>query len=187
MGLLYYGQAITRIKKLKNGWSEVSYKNHIAFIKSKYLSNTRPKEKLGKYRLYSAPSGYHQKSYMDWKMTTDKTSPQYKFLQKCYIAKNGILKYKYRYCVALGSYYCKKIGTKFDLILNNGTVIKCILAEQKDDKDTDSTNRYHTGDGSIAEFIVSTRNLNRKTRLHGDCSYSGKGWNSEIKYIKIYQ
>lgn len=186
ISLLYYGQSVKRLTKLSNGWSKVLYKNKIRYIKSKYLTKNKSYEELGKYKLYKAPTGHHQKSYMDWDCITDRTSQQWKFKQKCYVSKNGVIKYKNRYCVALGSYYCKKIGTKFDLILKNGKKIKCILADQKADKDTDSFNRITSHDGSITEFIVDTSSLNKMSRLMGDISYTSKKWNSEIKYIKVY-
>ncbi|MBR4315031.1 MAG: hypothetical protein IKP66_09000, partial [Lachnospiraceae bacterium] len=59
-----------------------------------------------------------------------------------------------RYCIAVGSFYTTQIGQKIDLVLTNGTVIKCILGDCKSDEHTDETHRYHAIDGSVAEFIV---------------------------------
>lgn len=175
----------TKVKaaKYSKKWSIVKYKKKIYFIRSKYLSKKRPK-KLN-YRYYSVPSGHHPKCYMDWRCITSVSSPQYKLMQKSHIGKYGVIQYKNRYCVALGSYYYKRIGTKFDLILRNGTVIKCIAGDQKADCDTDGLHRQ-TADGSVAEFIVSTASLSSTSRRMGSLSYACKAWNSEIKTIRVY-
>ena len=186
-------------EKQNNGWSRILYKNKIRYIYSKYLSKNKPKkiknvkkqvyvEKLGNYIEYTAPSGHHQKSYMDWKFITSPSSKQYKLKQTSYIGDYGIIMNQGRYCVALGSGYIKTgVGTKFDLILVNGTVIPCIAGDMKADAHTDSSNRITSHDGSIAEFIVNTNSLTSSARRMGDVSYSCPSWNSEIAKIRVYQ
>ena len=36
-----------------------------------------------------------------------------------------------RYCIAVGTGYCSKIGTKINLVLEDGSIIKCILGDVK--------------------------------------------------------
>ena len=95
-----------------------------------------------------------------------------------------------RYCVALGSYYTTKIGTKVDLVLShNGKmhVLKCILADQKANKDTVNMHRVHK-DGSIAEFIVNSQVMPRKARyVTGDVSYAGKQFRGKVVKIRVYK
>ena len=189
--VLKKGKAVKVIEKLNNGWTKVLYKNKIAYICSKYLSKKKPKkevEVLGNYVEYSAPTGHHPKTYMDWDCITSPSSKQYKLKQSCYIGNYGVIMHQDRYCVALGSGFIKTgVGTKFDLILANGTVIKCIAGDMKADAHTDSTNRITSHDGSIAEFIVNTSSMVSNARRMGDVSYSCDAWNSEIAKIRVYQ
>ena len=90
-----------------------------------------------------------------------------------------------RYCIALGSYYTRRIGAKVDLVMSSGKVIKCITADMKADKDTVNNHRQHP-DGSVAEFVVDTRALSRKVRRMGDVSYISL-FKGSIKKIRIYK
>lgn len=99
----------------------------------------------------------HVKTYMAYTAVTSKNSNQYKFLysDKCYTdPKTGLRMSDGRYCIAVGTGYCSKIGTKINLVLEDGSIIKCILGDVKSDAHTDSSHRYHAIDGSVAEFIV---------------------------------
>ena len=102
------------------------------------------------------PSNNSIKSYMDYKFITSKSSDQYK-LQKslAYTGDNGLRMVNGRYCIAVGSYYTTKIGQYLDIELENGEVIKAILADCKADIHTDATNRMNPN-GSVIEFVVET-------------------------------
>ena len=95
-----------------------------------------------------------------------------------------------RYCIAVGSYYTKKIGVKIDLVLShNGRkhTLTCITADSKDDSDTVNNHRVHK-DGSIVEFVVKTSVLNKKARYTwGDISYTGKQFRGKIVEIRVYK
>ena len=188
--VLKRGKSVNVFENQSNGWSKVLYKNQIRYIYSKYLSKNKPKkevEVLGSYVEYTAPSGHHQKTYMDWDCITSPSSKQYKMKQQSYVGNYGIIMYQGRYSVALGSGYIKSVGTKFDLILANGTVIPCIAGDMKADIHTDSSNRITSHDGSVAEFVVNTSSLVPKARQMGDISYSCPEWNSEIAKIRVYK
>lgn len=187
--VLKRGDVIYTFEKQDNGWTKVLYKNEVRYVCSKYLSKKKPKEEvLGSYIEYTAPSGHHPKSYMDWDCITSPSSQQYKLKQSCYIGNYGVIMHQGRYCVALGSGFIKTgVGTKFDLVLANGTVIPCIAGDMKADAHTDSSHRITCHDGSIAEFIVNTSSLVSRARQMGDISYSCNEWNSEIARIRVYQ
>ena len=95
-----------------------------------------------------------------------------------------------RYCIAVGSYYTKKIGVKIDLVLShNGRkhTLKCITADSKDDSDTVNNHRVHK-DGSIVEFVVKSSALNKKARYTwGNISYAGKQFRGKIVGIRVYK
>lgn len=143
-------------------------------------------EKIG-YALYDMPYTSGFKSFMDYKTITDTSSDQYK-LQMLYAEtnENGIRIAAGRYCVALGSYFQAAIGQYFDIILENGTVLPCIVADIKDDKHTDSNNIVTVHSGCATEFVVDTMYIDQKVAEHGDMSFGNDSWDSPAKTIKIY-
>ena len=169
------------VKKHKNGWSKIKLKGKYRYICSKYLS-----KKKVKYVDMDTPSNNSFKSYMSYKCITNRSSKQYKFQQECYTGNYGIRMKDGRYCIAVGSYYTTKIGKKIDLVMENGAIIKCILADCKANAHTDSTNRQNPN-GSIAEFIVDMNSLNRTAKRMGDVSYCSEKFKGEIKKIRVYK
>lgn len=139
------------------------------------------------YETYDAPKNSGFKSFMDYRAITNTDSKQYK-LQQCYskTGEYGIRMADSRYIVAIGTYFTSDIGQYFDIILENGTVIPCILGDQKADADTDSDNIITKHNGCMSEFIVDSDALNKDVKFNGDMSYCLKNWNSPIKTIKVY-
>jgi hypothetical protein len=124
------------------------------------------------------------KTYMDYKTVTDKSTPQYALLNsERAITKNGFRMYNGYYCVALGSYYGRTIGTKYYITLSNGRTIRCILGDQKKDKHTDKKkHQYAMQNKDIVEFVVDNIDL-----PGGDVS-AVKGFEGSIVSIKrIYE
>lgn len=164
-------------------WVKIKYKDDIAYICKDYISKSE-----NKYKDYSAPKTSGFKSYMSYKAITSKSSPQYKLQNgKAYTGKYGIRQVDGRYCVAIGSHFGSEIGMKFDLILENDTVIPCILSDQKADAHTDSQNIITKHNGCLSEFIVDTNSLKHSAKIRGDISYCNKKWNSPVKTIRVYK
>lgn len=127
------------------------------------------------------------KTYMPYTAVTSKNSDQYKLLysDRCYTdQETGLRMVDGRYCIAVGTGYCSKIGTKIDLVMENGNIIKCILGDVKADCDTDSTNRYHTIDGSVAEFIVDYSIFNSVKDASGTVNWID-GFDGNIKKVVV--
>lgn len=96
------------------------------------------------------------KTYMNYKMITAKSSNQYKYIQE-YMSVNekGFLVDKdNRVGIALGSYF-GAIGNKFDIELENGTVLKVVKVEAKDDSHT-FNGCEQRWDKSVIEFVIDT-------------------------------
>ena len=190
LGVLNFGKKINHIEKMENKWSKVIYKDKICYIYSKYLSLKKPKKpKLPKYVEYSVPKNNSFKSYESGNcITRNKKIPQGK-LHSQYVTdyNTGIYTVNGRYCIALGSYYSTKVGTNIDLVMQNGSVVQCILADCKADKDTDKINRQHNIDGSVVEFVVNIGALPRMVKIMGDLSYASKQLKGEIKSIRVYK
>lgn len=138
------------------------------------------------YNDCDVPSNNSIKSYMDYRCITSRNSRQYQLQHSlAYTGNHGLRMVKDRYCVAVGSYYTTTIGQYIDIELENGSVIRGILADCKADKHTDSTNRINPN-GSVVEFVVDTRTLDKTAKKMGDISYVND-WNSKVVNIKVYE
>ena len=186
VGKLYWNDKVQIVRKVNKKWYLVRYKEKNRYVCAKYL-----KKKRSKYRTYQSPSSNTFKSYEDANCITDSTKlAQGRLKKKYHLDKSGVWMVGDRYCIAVGSYYTKKIGVKINLVLShNGRkhTLKCITADSKADKDTINNHRVHK-DGSIVEFVVKSSALNKKARYTwGDISYVGKQFRGRIVEIRVYK
>lgn len=131
------------------------------------------------------PSNNSFKSYMSYKAITSKSSPQYKLQQQAYTDEYGLRKIDDRYMIALGTFYTSVIGTKVDLVMANGSVIKCIIGDIKSNQHTCPDN-IRARDGSIVEFIIDSKTLHKTAKQMGNISFVHDKFSGEIIEIKIY-
>ena len=111
------------------------------------------------------------KTYAFYTAVTLKSSPQYKLLRssECYTdEETGIRMVDGCYCVALGSYYGTKIGTKYRITFSTGNQIEVILCDQKADRHTDSRHQYAVNNSDIVEFYVERSKMPRAIRNRGN-------------------
>ena len=125
------------------------------------------------------------KTFMSYRAITDKTSNQYALQQIAYTDEMGFRKVNERYCVAIGTAFEASVGQVFDAELENGTIIKCVVGDIKDDKDTDNSNVF-TSQGCCLEFIVDIKKLDGTIKTMGDCSTKCEDWNSPCFQYIIY-
>lgn len=97
-----------------------------------------------------------------------------------------------RYLVAVGSGVCNTVGTYIDIILENGTVIECIMGHGKPNSRTDEATHIFsvaTKPYCCSEFIVVNREgvLNPTVRRSGDCSDKQEDWKSPVKSFRVYK
>ena len=168
--------------ELTNGcWYTVDLDNRIGYIHKDYVFG-----KPINYKIYNVPYA-ENKTWMPYTAITSRGSKQYKLQQKAYTGDYGIRMVNERYCVAIGSHFECKIGQYFDLILANGEVIPCIMADAKSNKHTDSANIITTSTNCLSEFIVDKNALNRNAKRDGDISSCCPEWKSVVKQIKVYE
>lgn len=168
------------IEKIKN---EI---NRVSEIIEQYMYDLNFTDKT----VFNIPESYNQrdfKSYESYKVITSKNSPHYK-LQNQYAVTGpeGIRKVDDRFCIAVGSYFTTTIGQYIDIVLANGTIIPCILGDQKSDAHTDEQHIAHSTDGSIVEFIVDLDVLNELPRKMGNISYVYSEWQSPVVQVIVY-
>ena len=163
-------------------WVSINYclSNEVitAYIKAEYIST-----KECPYTSYLTPNNVI-KSFMDYGCI--KTWKQHDLQKIAYTGNYGIRQVNGRYCVAVGSAFTTEIGTYIDLVLENGEIIPCILADCKDDEDTD-INNIITHDGSLAEFVVDTDFLSKTVKYTGDISNATENWESKIIEVRVYE
>ena len=119
------------------------------------------------------------KTWMDWRCITNKSSDQYKYIQKWgWCDENGFMRATGEkdlgieddyYLIALGSYYGSTIGTKYRITTNTGNVFYGVLADAKADIHTNSTNQY-ARNNDVVEFLVDTRYLRTDVKKMGSAN-----------------
>lgn len=164
-------------------WVSINHDGQTGYLYKSYIS-----KQSCDYVDYDAPETSGYKSFMDYNMITDRHSLQYRLQHtEAYTGRYGIRQVDGRYCVAIGSYFTSEIGTWFDLVLMNGTVIPCILADQKADCDTDSRNIVTRHNGCMSEFVIDWDNLNQSAMRDGDISSCTESWDSPVDYVRVYK
>lgn len=182
LGTLNYNQKI-KVKKYNKKWF-ILLKNdkEYGYVYKKYL-----RKKSAKYEIYDIPEYSGYKSFMGYSKITDVSSLQWLLQDEyAYTGDYGIRMVNGRYCVAIGFAFDPKIGQYFDLILENGTVIPCIISDEKATYDTDEDNIFTSDNGCCTEFVVDTDLLHDRASLMGDISYCDENWMSPVTKIKIY-
>lgn len=168
--------------KINDKWLQVKYRGLSGYVSSDYISD---KECL--YTEYYITNNIGFKSYMAYETIKDRKSDQYILQsQYAYTGKYGIRQVNKRYCAAIGTAFNAGTGTYFDLVLENGTIIPCIVGDIKSDTDTEDNNIATKYNGCICEFIVDTSALDSDIKILGDISECNKEWNSKSVIIKIY-
>lgn len=172
-----------RYTEYNKKWVEIKYKDSVAYMSKRYISKTKCE-----YEEFDVPSNSGFKSFMDYRCITSTGSKQYRLQHSvAYTGKYGIRQIDGRYCVAIGSHFTTDIGRYFDLVLENGTVIPCVLGDAKADQDTDASNIITAHNGCLSEFIVDTPSLHSGAKQMGNISYCNENWNSPVEKIRVYK
>lgn len=98
---------------------------------------------------------------------------------------NGFRLLDGRYLVAVGTFCNAPCGTYIDLILENGTLIPCIVGDIKSNAHTDETNTYTLATMCACEFIVDESIC--PAVEYGDVSMVYEEWKSKVAVIRVYQ
>lgn len=130
------------------------------------------------------PKYHGQKTYEYYTAITSKRSKQYQLQQYAVTDEKGFRRIDDRYLVAVGTYFQAPTGTYIDIVLENGTVIPCIVGDIKANKDTDANNVYSKC-GCASEFMVD-KTFVALTGCKGDVSNVMENWNSKVIQINVY-
>ena len=144
---------------------------------------------------YTIPTGGHDwKPYARYTAITAKSSPQYK-LQKIaktdsnglrYVTVDGVK----RYCVALPVHWAggtlADIGRCFDVVMENGATIFCVLGDVKKIEHSQNGEGKFGSNGELLEFQVDMQKLPDAVRNSGDISRFGGAFEGEAVKIIVY-
>lgn len=131
------------------------------------------------------------KTFMGYQAVTMTSSPQYQLLNSAYAFtdEHGLRMYDdgtgARYCVAVGSYYTTTIGQKFDLVMEDGHYVPCILGDAKADIHTNWSNQYGSAHGDVVEFIIDNTVYYQVYDLSGTVNWVD-GLSGKIQSIVLY-
>ena len=167
-------------------WAEISFDNGQAYISRDYISDEECD-----FVMYDIPKYEGFKSWMSYKAITNKSSKQYKLQQIASTGLGGVRVVDNRMCIAIGTAFNADIGTYVDLILEDGFIIPCVVADIKSSKHTDSSNVFTVAGKSkrticCTEFVVDISKLDDKVKKTGDMSYVNDNWNKRVVNIIIY-
>lgn len=126
------------------------------------------------------------KSYMSYKLINSHSSDQYKLQLLAYTGDYGIRMVDGRYCIAVGTALNASVGDYIDLVLNNGTVISCIVGDIKDNRHTLSDNITTAANGCVSEFIVDDNYLSSIIKQSGSVSKVNDSWDSAVVEFVMY-
>ena len=137
--------------------------------------------------VYKIPNYGGMKKWLDYRCFSSRTA-QGRLQKYAFTDSNGLRQVNGCYCIAIGSRFKTKIGQRIDLVLKNGTVIPCVMGDQKADIHTDTTNTFSNTNRNLccSEFIVSTKQLTKEAAHRGDTSFIADIWCSPVDKIITY-
>lgn len=111
VGKLYWNDKVQIIKKVSKKWYMIRYKRKKRYVCADFL-----KRRKSKYKVYPSQSSNAFKSYEDANCITDSTKLAQGRLKRGYHLDyhSGVWMVGNRYCIAVGSFYTKRIGVKID-------------------------------------------------------------------------
>lgn len=124
------------------------------------------------------------KAYENYTTITCEPSTAYKLQQVSTTDEDGFRVLDNRYLIAVGTSCEASVGTYIDVILENGTIISCIVGDIKADIHTDSTNTYSLACMCATEFIVDGSITPAK--YSGNVSTVYDNWNSNVIRFRVY-
>lgn len=130
---------------------------------------------------YPITDGNTTKTVLPYK-AFGKNTNQAKLQSLCQTNEVGLRVYDGRFTIAVGTYFNTAIGQYFDLVLENGTVIPCIMGDLKADIHTDSRGLFTEASGCMTEFIVDRTCLPNKN----SATYCYEAWNSKVVNVIVY-
>lgn len=127
------------------------------------------------------------KSFEPYTALTCTSSKQFQLQQYAVTDEEGFRKVNERYLVAVGSHFAMEIGQYFDLVLENGISIPCIVGDEKADIHTDEETHIFTIHSSCcSEFLVDKWQISDRIKQTGNVSFRSTTWDSPVVQFVVY-
>ena len=151
----------------------------------------------GKPGRYAAEvNGKHGfKPFTSYTCYNAKSTPQYRLQQIAFNCINGIRMVTdsngvNRYCIALGTSWAggtpSDIGRCVDIVMANGVLLPCVLADVKQVEDTVGCfGFYGATNNDCLEFIVNQRMFQEFTHGSWDCSDAGAEFRGDVAEVIV--
>lgn len=113
-------------------------------------------KELGDSTVITLPSGIGSvHTYMGWQCITSRSSTQYKLIEAAGMNfdEEGFGKIGDRYVIACTTTY-GKVGDYVDIVQEDGTIIKCIIGDIKNQNDAGCNKWGHNNGQCVVEFVV---------------------------------
>ena len=130
----------------------------------------------------TVPEGLgNEHTYMGWSKITAVSSMQYKLREQAgeNYDSEGFAKINGRYVIACTTTY-GKIGDYLDFYQEDGTIIKCIMGDAKNQTDAGCNKWGHKDGNCIVEFVVQTDTWYNTNHENPGTSTCHPEWNQEI-------
>lgn len=135
------------------------------------------------YQLPDNPDYHGFKSYEPYDLITAQ-SVQLCLQQEAVTDVNGFRLLDGRYLGAVGTFCNAPCDTYIDLILENGTLIPCIVGDIKSNAHTDETNTYTLATMCACEFIVDESIC--PAVEYGDVLMVYEEWRGKVATVTVY-
>lgn len=130
--------------------------NSVKSSEQKKDTNTNSNIELNSGKVINVPSGLGRvHTYMGWQLITSKSSPQYKLREAAGMNFDGegFGKIDDRYVIACTTTF-GEVGDYIDFVQEDGSVLKCIIGDIKNQNDRGCTKWGHDNGQTIVEFVV---------------------------------
>lgn len=181
VGILHFNSIIAYKEIEDSEFLEVVYADadNYGFVERQHIVEESCDKKI-----LNVPANKGVKNWMPYNIFS-KASSQYALQKIAETDSEGLRTVKDRYCVALGSYFTSSIGQYFDLVLANGKIIPCVLADAKADIHTDAMNIFSRS-GCCSEFVVDSKSILSPVKFSGDMSKNREEWESPVVSVIVY-
>lgn len=159
VSLIHVGQKLI----IPTGNSNDSKKQNVSekqvVLENQTVSQIQNDNNLKEQKVINVPNNLGKvHTYMGWQMITSKTSEQYKLREKAGESydSEGFAKIGDRYVVATTTTF-GEVGDSVDFEQADGSVIKCIIGDVKNQKDYGCNKWGHDNGQTIVEFIVDKK------------------------------
>ena len=186
VNLIHTGDTLT-IPQAGNQNNNISDANN-NISKTEETENEQTNTNLSEQQVVIVPDGLGKvHTYMGWQLITSKSSQQYKLREKAGMNfdSEGFGKIDDRYVVATTTTF-GKVGDYVDFEQADGSVLKCIIGDIKNQSDRNCNKWGHDNGQTIVEFVVDKNSWYGTNHSNPGTANCHPEWKQSIKKATNY-